>query len=247
MIPDNAIASIFVDGKENARNELVEEIEQQMQQFPQADQKRKRIDPELLELTNPDLNPGSIFEKHIEGLSPEGAIDVNYVWVFPSEQYSADGFAGSSMSHLLHDKFFKYMREQGISYIQSAYSFQLKHSTVIGFHFRVKKTPDAKEKILQTSFADIQKNVLEKITEKELENQHKKTQLGMDANPISIEMRFHAALEGLHEEDMIMDPDKIREIAKNVTVDDYKKWLERLTTTLPATILAGNVKDDSKK
>jgi predicted Zn-dependent peptidase len=246
IIPDKAIASVFVNGNEKARDELVEDLDQQMQQFPQTDQKRKKIDPELSELINPELKPGSVFEQQVEGLSPEGALDVNYVWVFPAEQFSTAASAASSMSTLLHNNFFKYMRDQGISYVQNAFQIQLEHSTIVGLHFRVKKTPDAKEKILQNAFSDIQDQVLSKITEKDLEELHERSQLDLAATPVSINERFHAAIYGIHEKDMIMDPDKIRDIEKNVTIDDYKNWLQRLTTTLPATILAGNVKDDAQ-
>lgn len=135
------------------------------------------------------------------------------------------------------------MRDQGICYTQQAYALQMKHSTIVALDFRIKNAPGRKDEIVQSLFSDIKKEVLSKITEKDLEDLHERTQLSFKANPITIETRFAAAREGLHDNDMIIDADKMRTIAKSVSVDDYKKWLNRLTTTLPATILAGNVKD----
>lgn len=238
FVPQGLTIRTFTQGNLDLASEMLLEIEKEVIDFPRKDIKPLTVDIDLQDSLNPKFKPGNLYIKN-DGLK-NNLINVNFVWIIPTIDFTSHSFALSRLIPVFHDELLNFSRMHGLGYSSYANSVSHKKFRVVTMSITINKNTTLQE-IKNNIFPGIRQHAIEKVDLKILKELYAKEKLVQIAVPMSTQSRANILQDGLDIYNRVIDADKVKDEYQNITLSDFKEWRNNLLQIEPAIIISGDI------
>ncbi len=239
FVPQGLTISAMTEGRPSLPKEVLEVVESSIFDFPGKDKIVKTVDTDLEEKINPSLTPGKVYFKD-NGINNK-LVTVTFSWIFPSLDFTPHAFALGRLIPIINDTLFKFLRSRGMTYTSYCYKSDQKTYRVANMEITVPSSKTILKEVKESLYPLLLENVLQKISDQDLENINNKEDLIQKAVPMPARTRQSLLLFGLEQYGKVIDADAVKEMHKLITLDELRDWRDKFIENQPAIIVTGDL------